>query len=103
MSDTERGAVSFIDDQAPALPPLPDLPPPAYPTSVTGGAFDHDQMRAHAEAYAAAAVAAAVERCAKLCEDADTFIYDDPGAGFASLIRAENQGRAALPGLHTPT
>ena len=32
-------------------------------------------------------VAAERERCAKMCEDSDTFEYDDPGGFFAGLIR----------------
>jgi len=43
-----------------------------------------------ARAYAAGAAAAAVterERCAMLCEDSNTFEYDDPGGFFARLIR----------------
>jgi len=43
-----------------------------------------------ARAYAAGAAASAVterERCAMLCEDSNTFEYDDPGGFFARLIR----------------
>ena len=29
------------------------------------------------------------ERCAGICEDADTFDYDDPGASYAVAIRRE--------------
>jgi hypothetical protein len=32
-------------------------------------------------------VAAERERCAKVCEDSNTFDYDDPGGFFAELIR----------------
>ena len=36
------------------------------------------------------AIEAEREACAKACEDAETFIYDDPGASFAAAIRARS-------------
>ena len=40
-----------------------------------------------AKELARRAMAAECERCAKMCEDSNTFAYDDPGEFFARLIR----------------
>jgi len=68
---------------------LPPLPLGAVYTRAIGTVgtsmytYTADQMHA----YAAASVAAERERCAVLCEDSNTFEYDDPGGFFARLIR----------------
>ena len=43
--------------------------------------------------FAALVRAQALEDAAKACEDSDTFQYDDPGGGFAELIRAMKDKR----------
>ena len=122
-SDTERGAVSFIDDQAPALPSLPEPYLSAQAAALLLGPNVTQPL--YTAGQLAAAVAAAVERCAKwvdarrdaFCEehgsiDPDTGCLEfgrgdhaqakdeyvgeleEIAAGLRSL--AENQGRAAL-------
>lgn len=54
--------------------------------------WDVWQARAALQSSVADAVLAEREACAKVCEELDRVIYDDPGAAFAAAIRARNGG-----------
>lgn len=67
------------------LPPLPDPTFDFYFNSDGKAGYTAEAMRA----YAAAAVAQERERCAKLCEESNTYEEYDPGGFFARLIRSQ--------------
>jgi hypothetical protein len=72
--DTLRRSVDGID-----LPPLPELPETPYLLAkdslpyesgyISERGWEDDAVREYATAYAAAAVAAERERCARICDD----------------------------------
>lgn len=69
------------------LPPLPEPDTHCWDDDTQKDCWSHsaDQMLA----YAAAAVAQERERCAKLCEESNTYEEYDPGGFFARLIRSQ--------------
>lgn len=78
---------TFLDEPPPADLPLPKQT--HFPGWTNIPYYTADQMLAHREAYAKAAVAAERERCAKICDLHSRLTWNDDRKAQSRVLAAE--------------